>query len=80
MRISTFRFFAAALCNALPAMVQGAVVTEAAPAQTHTAVSATLSPTPTTMGEVKKRCNPNESCPDITAGPEVPIAVTTTMM
>jgi hypothetical protein len=80
MRISTFRFFAAAFCTALPVMVRGAVVTEAAPAQTHTAVRATLSPTPTTMGEVKKRCNPNESCPDITAGPEVPIAVTTTMM
>jgi hypothetical protein len=29
---------------------------------------------------LKKRCNPNESCPDITVGPEVPIAVTTTMM
>ena len=27
-----------------------------------------------------RRCQPNESCADITAGPEVPIAVTTIMM
>jgi hypothetical protein len=43
--------------------------------------SVMVQPTPTDLaGTIAKRCNPNESCPDVTAGPEVPIAVTTTMM
>ena len=43
--------------------------------------SVMVQPTPTDFLEtIAKRCNSGESCPDVTAGPEVPIAVTTTMM
>jgi hypothetical protein len=48
--------------------------THSDPAQTR---DATLSAVPV---DVKRRCEGNESCASITAGPEVPIAVTTTMM
>ncbi|KAJ9096347.1 hypothetical protein QFC21_005168 [Naganishia friedmannii] len=51
-----------------------------APAQTPgTASYMSAQPTPP-MARIEKRCEGDETCADVTAGPEVPIAVTTTMM
>ncbi|KAJ9104223.1 hypothetical protein QFC19_004040 [Naganishia cerealis] len=55
------------------------LITTTAPAQVGKIVSHNaVQPTPTAA--LQKRCKDNESCADVTVGPEVPIAVTTTMM
>ncbi|KAJ9119521.1 hypothetical protein QFC22_003229 [Naganishia vaughanmartiniae] len=53
--------------------------TASTPAQTQGAASY-LSPQPTPTAAIQRRCEGSETCAEVTAGPQVPIAVTTTMM